>query len=245
MVDTGESEGAGLPTIPPEGIPIGSRVVMRRFGRQVGIFVGSAAICYFDAADKVGRDLAIANLSATDLAGDTEIAAAFRVHRNTVRRMAAKLAAGGVGALLPATVPPPVRIKLTEEAKAIVAQRAGLAPPSEIAAEIAERTGVVVTLRHIRRLVAGLAQTQPRLDDDDPPPGSSPGGGGGDGGAEPGGGDGLLADQEAGFPGAEPSTDRAGGVDACAGPEPDSARGLDTSLEAGTSPLGRAPEPET
>ena len=59
MVDTAESEGAGLRAIPPEGIPIGSRVVMRRFGNQVGIFVGSAAICFFDAADKVGRDLAI------------------------------------------------------------------------------------------------------------------------------------------------------------------------------------------
>jgi transposase len=219
VVDTVESEGAGLPTIPPEGIPIGSRVVMRRFGKQVGIFVGSAAICFFDAADKVGRDLAIANLSGTDLAGDTEIAAAFGVHRNTVRRLAAKLAAGGVGALLPATVPPPVRIKLTEEAKAIVAQRAGLAPPAEIAAEIAERTGVVVTPRHIRRLVAGLAQTQPRLDDDDddPPPGAPPAGGHGD---DPRGGDGPQAGQQAGSPGAEPSADRAGGVDAGAAPEP-------------------------
>src|SRR5207244_11743120 len=127
---------------------------------------GSAAICFFDAADKVGRDLAIANLSGTDLAGDTEIAAAFGVHRNTVRRLAAKLAAGGVGALLPATVPPPVRIKLTEEAKAIVAQRAGLASPAEIAAEIAERTGVVVPHRHIRRPADGVATPQHRLAED-------------------------------------------------------------------------------
>ena len=222
MVDTAESEGAGLRAIPPEGIPIGSRVVMRRFGNQVGIFVGSAAICFFDAADKVGRDLAIANLSGTDLAGDTEIAAAFGVHRNTVRRLAAKLAAGGVGALLPATVPPPVRIKLTEEAKAIVAARAGLVSPAEITAEIAERTGVVVTPRHIRRLVAGLAQTQPRLDDDDddPPPGA-PAGGHGDGLGDPcGGGDAPPAGQQAEPPGAEPSLDRAGGLDVGAAPEP-------------------------
>jgi len=232
VVDTGENEGAGLPAVPPEGIPIGSRVVMRRFGKQVGIFVGAAAICFFDAADKVGRDLAIANLSATDLADDTEIGAAFGVHRNTVRRLAAKLAAGGVGALLPATVPPPVRIKLTEEAKAIVAQRAGLAPPAEIAAEIAERTGVVVTPRHIRRLVAGLAQTQPRLDDD-PPPGSSPGGGHADSGAEPGGGDALPA----GSPGAEPSGERAGGVDAVPAPEPVGAAGADPGRRGDEPPV--------
>jgi len=90
--------------------------------------------------------------------------------RNTVRRLAAKVEAGGVGALLPATVPPPVRIKLTEEAKAIVAELAGKATPAEIAAEIATRTGVVVTSRHIRRLVAGLAQTKPHLGDDDDDP---------------------------------------------------------------------------
>src|SRR5438128_12636807 len=131
---------------------------MRRFGNQVGIFVGSAAICFFDAADKVGRDLAIANLSGTDLAGDTEIAAAFGVHRNTVRRLAAKVEAGGVGALLPATVPPPVRIKHTEEAKAIVAERAGKTTPAELATATATRTRAAVTSPPTRRRGAGPAQ---------------------------------------------------------------------------------------
>src|SRR3989454_4809823 len=213
---------------------------MRRFGNQVGIFVGSAAICFFDAADKVGRDLAIANLSGTDLAGDTEIAAAFGVHRNTVRRLAAKLAAGGVGALLPATVPPPVRIKLTEEAKAIVAARAGLVPPAEITAEIAERTGVVVTPRHIRRLVAGLAQTQPRLDDDDddPPPGA-PAGGHGDGLGDPcGGGGAPPADQQAEPPRAEPPLYPAGGLGVGAAPEPAPPGGGDPRRGGSQPPAG-------
>jgi len=80
-----EREGV-LPVIPPEGIPIGPRLVMRRFGTQVGIFAGSMVVSFFDAADKVGRDLAIANLSGADLAGDTEIAAAFGVHRNSATR---------------------------------------------------------------------------------------------------------------------------------------------------------------
>jgi hypothetical protein len=47
---------------------------MRRFGKQVGIFADSMVVGFFDAADKVGRDLAIANLSGADLAEDTEIA---------------------------------------------------------------------------------------------------------------------------------------------------------------------------
>lgn len=155
-VDDPEMQGSGLPVIPPEGIPIGSHLVMRRY-KQVGIFAGSMAIRFFDAADKLGRDLAIANLSGADLADDAEIAVAFGVHRNTIRRLAAKVEARGVGALLPASVPPPVRTKLAEEAKAIVAERAGKATPAEIAAEFATRMGVVVTSRHIRRLVAGLS----------------------------------------------------------------------------------------
>ncbi len=210
-------EGVGLPEIPPEGIPIGSRLVMRRFGKQVGIFAGSMVISFFDAADRVGRDLAIANLSGADLAEDTEIAAAFGVHRNTVRRLAAKLQAGGVGALLPATVAPPVRIKLTAEGRAIVAERAGLATPAEIAAEIEQRTGVVVTPRHIRRLVAGLAQTQPHLDDDDDPtsPGTSPGGGQAGGDGDPLGEAGGVGQPAAGQPdalGSDASRDQAAGL---------------------------------
>jgi len=191
---------------------------MRRFGTQVGIFAGSMVVSFFDAADKVGRDLAIANLSGADLAGDTEIAAAFGVHRNTVRRLAAKLQGGGVGALLPATVAPPVRIKLTAEGRAIVAERAGLATPAEIAAEIEQRTGVVVTPRHIRRLVAGLAQTQPHLDDDDDPtsPGTSPGEGHGGGDGDPLGEAGGVGRPAAGQPDAlssDASQDQAGGSD--------------------------------
>jgi transposase len=212
-----EREGV-LPLIPPEGIPIGSRLVMRRFGKQVGIFAGSMVISFFDAADRVGRDLAIANLSGADLAEDTEIAAAFGVHRNTVRRLAAKLQAGGVGALLPATVAPPVRIKLTAEGRAIVAERAGLATPAEIAAEIEQRTGVVVTPRHVRRLVAGLAQTQPHLDDDDDPtsPGTSPGEGQAGGDGDPLGEAGGVGRPAAGQPDAlssDASQDQAGGSD--------------------------------
>jgi len=227
-------EGVGLPEIPPEGIPIGSRLVMRRFGKQVGIFAGSMVISFFDAADRVGRDLAIANLSGADLAEDTEIAAAFGVHRNTVRRLAAKLQAGGVGALLPATVAPPVRIKLTAEGRAIVAERAGLATPAEIAAEIEQRTGVVVTPRHIRRLVAGLAQIQPHLDDDDDPtsPGTSPGGGQAGGDGDPLGEAGGVGQPAAGQPdalGSDASRDQAAGsapgTGTCSGAaaEPDSA----------------------
>ena len=220
MADDAESEreGVGLPEIPPEGIPIGPRLVMRRFGKQVGIFAGSMVVSFFDAADKVGRDLAIANLSGADLAEDTEIAVAFGVHRNTVRRLAAKLAAGGVGALLPASVAPPVRIKLTAQGRAIVAERAGLATPAEIAAEIERRTGVVVTPRHIRRLVAGLAQTQPHLDDDDDPtsPGASPGQGQAGGDGDPPGGAGGDGQPAAGQPdalGSDGSRDQAAGSD--------------------------------
>jgi transposase len=155
---------------------------MRRSGKQVAIFAGSMVITFFAAADKVGRDLAVATLSGAELAEDTEIAAAFGVHRNTVRRLAARVQEGGVAALLPPTrVAPPPQTKLTEQAKAIVAERAGKASPAEIAAEVAEQTGVAVTPRHVRRLVAALLITQPRLGDDDDP--TSPKGSRGEEGA--------------------------------------------------------------
>jgi len=60
---------------PPEGIPIGSRLVMRRFGTEVGIFAGSMAMFSFNVNDKVGRDLAIATLSRTGLAESRRLSA--------------------------------------------------------------------------------------------------------------------------------------------------------------------------
>jgi len=150
-----EDRGPLVEVSPPEGIPIGSRLVMRRFGHQVGIFAGSMAICMFDVNDKVGRDLAIATLSGADLADDLEIAAAFGVHRNTVGRLARKVAEGGVAALLPASPPPPVRTTLNDQARAIIATHAATMAPKDIRELIAAECGIAVSVSHVRRLAPG------------------------------------------------------------------------------------------
>ena len=159
----------------PEGIPIGSRLVMRRFGNQVAIFAGSMAITTFTAGDKVGHDLAIATLSGANLADDLEIAAAFGVHRNTVHRLAAKVAVGGVAALLPRTAPPPVRTTLNDEARSIIAANAATMAPKDITALIAAETGIHVSVVHVRRLARAWRQAN-LFNDDDPDP-TPPGGG--------------------------------------------------------------------
>ncbi|HYR62424.1 MAG TPA: transposase [Actinomycetota bacterium] len=161
---------------PPEGIPIGSRLVMRRFGTEVGIFAGSMATFSFNVNDKVGRDLAIATLSRTGLADNDEIAAAFGVHRNTVGRMAKKVTEGGVAALLPASPPPPVRTTLNDEARALIATHAATMAPRAITELIATECGIHISVSHVRRLARAWRQEHLFDDDPDPTTPGTPGG---------------------------------------------------------------------
>jgi transposase len=187
-----EEQGPLVELTPPEGIPIGSRLLMRRFGDEVGIFAGPMAVFRFNVNDKAGRQLAIATLSRMDLADDDEIAAAFGVHRNTVGRLAKKLVEGGVGALLArSSPPPPVRTTLNDEARALIAAHAATMAPKEITELIATTCGIRISVSQVRRLARAWRQEHLFDDDDDP---STPNGGGGASpelavpGQEPGGG---------------------------------------------------------
>jgi transposase len=148
---------------------------MRRFGDQVGIFAGSMAVTMFSVNDKVGRDVAIAMLSGANLADDVEIAAAFGVHRNTVHNLAAKVAKGGVAALLPRTAPPPVRTVLNDEARSIIAANAASMSPKAITEAIALECGIHVSVVHVRRLARAWRQEH-LFDGKDPDPTTPPGG---------------------------------------------------------------------
>jgi transposase len=163
-----------LKAIPPEGVPIGPRLVMRRFGTQIGVFAGSmAVVAPFGVTDTVGRRLAIATLANVDAATDTEIATAFGMHRNTVHRLAVKVAQGGVAALIPSPRPaPPPRTKLNDEARSIIASNAAAMAPKDIVAAIATATGIHISVVQVRRLVAAWRQANLfEGDDNDPTPG--------------------------------------------------------------------------
>lgn len=122
-----------------------------RSGDQRAVLMGSQAIYVFDAADSAAESACIAMLSRAGLASDVAIAAAFGCHRNTVARLAGRLGAEGMSALLPAKRGPKGPHKVTAAVLEVVAH-AGQVSAAELVGLIAERTGVRLSVAHARRL---------------------------------------------------------------------------------------------
>ena len=99
---------------------------------------------------------------APDLASDIDIAAAFGCHRNTVARLAGRLAHDGLSAVMPAKRGPKGPHKVTPEVRRVIEEEGAGLGPTALVRLVAERTSVVLSTSHARRL-AGPGAVQPEL----------------------------------------------------------------------------------
>jgi hypothetical protein len=149
------------------GTPIGKRLTLLDSDGKRAVFFGSVAIQIYDADDKGAEAACIAMLSRADLATDIDIAAAFGCHRNTVARLAGRLAHDGLSAVVPAKRGPKGPHKVTPEVQRVIdGEGAGLGPTALVRL-VAQRTGVVLSASHARRLaVPGAVQPELAIDVD-------------------------------------------------------------------------------
>jgi hypothetical protein len=148
------------PTLP--GTPIGKRLTLLDSDGKRAVFFGSVAIQIYDANDKGAEAACIAMLSRADLASDIDIAAAFGCHRNTVARLAGHFAHDGLSALVPAKRGPKGPHKVTPEVRRVIGDEGAGLGPTALVQLVAERTGVVLSTSHARRLI-GPNAVQPEL----------------------------------------------------------------------------------
>jgi hypothetical protein len=148
------------PVVP--GTPIGKRLTLLDADGKRAVFFGSVAIQIYDAGDKGAESACIAMLSRADLASDIDIAAAFGCHRNTVARLAGNFAHDGLSALVPAKRGPKGPHKVTPEVRRVIADEGAGLGPTALVQLVAERTGVVLSTSHARRLI-GPGAVQPEL----------------------------------------------------------------------------------
>ena len=132
------------------------------------VFFGSVAIQIYDADDKGAEAACIAMLSRADLASDIDIAAAFGCHRNTVARLAGRLAHDGLSAVVPAKRGPKGPHKVTPEVRRLIEREGAGLGATALVRLVADRTGVVLSTSHARRLaVPGAMQPQLAIDADE------------------------------------------------------------------------------
>jgi HEPN domain-containing protein len=154
-VDSGQETTAAIPLFEASGspgTPIGKHLTLFEFEGKRAVFHRSVAIHIFDANDKAGEAACIAMLSRADLASDIDIAKAFECHRNTVGRLAGRLQSEGMAAVVPAKRGPKGPRKVTSEVLAVIEQEGKGLGSTALARLVAERTGVVLSDTHIRRL---------------------------------------------------------------------------------------------
>lgn len=144
------------------GTPIGKRLRLLDSDGKRAVFFGSVTIQIYDAKDKSAEVACIAMLSRADLASDTDIAAAFGCHRNTVARLARRLADEGLAAVVPAKRGPKGPNKVTPEVQRVIEEEGAGLGPTALVRLVGERTGVVLSRSHARRL-AVPAGVQPQL----------------------------------------------------------------------------------
>jgi hypothetical protein len=147
------------PVVP--GTPIGKRLKLLDSDGKRAVFFGSVAIQIYDADDKSAEAACIAMLSRADLATDVDIAAAFGCHRNTVARLAGRLAHEGLSAVVPAKRGPKGPHKVTPEVQRVIEEEGAGLGPAALVRLVGERTGVVLSTSHARRLaVPGAVQPE-------------------------------------------------------------------------------------
>jgi len=136
-----------------EGHQITRRLTLVDTDGKRSVCLDGLPIYVYETDDKFAEAICIAMLSRTELATDVAIASAFGCHRNTVGRLARRLGAEGVTAVLPARRGPKGPHKVTSEVIEVI--RAGSAQMSvpALACLVKERTGVVLSQSHVRRLV--------------------------------------------------------------------------------------------
>lgn len=159
--DAGPEQLFDMPVGP--GTPIGKRLVLVESGGQRAVFFHTTAIHVFDADDKSAEAACIAMLSRADLASDVEIAAAFGCHRNTVARLAGRLMNEGMAAVVPAKRGPKGPHKVSASVLEVIAEHAGQMGATELARVVARRTGVSLSVAHVRRLAAAQPSRQSEL----------------------------------------------------------------------------------
>jgi transposase len=152
-VDGVKESTASLFEVPgPPGATINKHLTLFDFEGQRAVFHRSVAINIFDADDKAGEAACIAMLSRAGLATDTDIARAFGCHRNTVGRLAGKLQTEGMAAVLPAKRGPKGPHKVTREVLRLIADEGAGLGSTAVVRLVKERTGVVLSDTHVRRL---------------------------------------------------------------------------------------------
>ncbi len=150
------------------GTPIGRRLTLLDSDGKRAVFFGSVAIQIYDAGDKGAEAACIAMLSRADLASDIDIAAAFGCHRNTVARLAGRLAHEGLSAVVPAKRGPKGPHKVTPEVQRVIEGEGVGLGATALVRLVSERTGVVLSTSHARRLAApGGVQPELALDADE------------------------------------------------------------------------------
>ncbi len=150
-----------VPVLP--GTPIGKRLTLLEADGRRAVFLGPTAIHVFDVEDKAAEAACMAMLSRADLASDVDIAAAFGCHRNTVARLAGRLTQEGMAAVVPAKRGPKGPHKVSREVLEVIAEEAGRVGATELSRLVARRTGVCLSVAHVRRLAAAQTSRQPEL----------------------------------------------------------------------------------
>jgi transposase len=156
-----------LPAAP--GQPIGRRLTLFESGGQRAVFFGTTAIHVYAVADKEAESACMATLSRAGLASDTDIAAGFGVHRNTVGRLVSRFERNGLAAVVPAKRGPKGPSKVTPEVAEVIAANAHLRG-RELRERIADATGVWLSLPYVHELAAAHRARQLELADGDAAP---------------------------------------------------------------------------
>lgn len=127
------------------------------------VYLGHVPIYLYELGDRAAQSACIAMLSRADLASDLAIGEAFGCHRNTVGRLARRLAVEGMAAVVPAKRGPKAPHKVTAEVLEVIEAESALMSVPALVAVIAERTGVGLSESHVRRLAVPHRPVQPEL----------------------------------------------------------------------------------
>jgi hypothetical protein len=145
------------------GTPVGQRLTLFETDGRRAVYLGHAPIYVYEVGDQAAESACIAMLSRADLASDVSIGEAFGCHRNTVGRLARRLAVDGMAAVVPAKRGPKGPHKVTPEVLEVIEAESPRMSASALVEVIAERTGVRLSVSHVRRLAAIHRPVQPEL----------------------------------------------------------------------------------
>jgi hypothetical protein len=138
-----------LPMNPAGAVPIGAAAALLEGPAGGQVFVHGVLTAVWAPGDQAGRSLAAVQLVATGAASQVEVAVAFDVSPETLRRRALAVSQAGIAALVPAKRGPKGPSKLTDQ---LVARIQGLRRDSATLVAIADQTGVSTDT--VRRAIA-------------------------------------------------------------------------------------------